>query len=158
MFSAIVNSGRMPSRSRSLVSSAMPAASELARVARWNRLAVDAHAGRWPCLPAAPNIAFARSASPEPARPVMPSTSPWRSVKLTAVQAPGNGEFFRPPSAACPLRRQLRVRRGGSLQRGGRPSPPRPPAGVVARPGRQSPPAPSRITVRSSQTSKISFR
>ena len=157
-FSWMVKSGRTPSRSRSLVSSTIPAASASARVAQRQRRV--RRAARSPAsrrVSGLPNIALASSVRPEPVRPVMPRISPLCSVKETS-RGPLRTTARAPPATARPAV-ALSAASGTPPPAGGRSWPSPHLAGDVAlRLGSASTTAPSRSTVISSQTSNTSFR
>ena len=48
-----------------------------------------------------PKSVSASSVRPEPSRPVMPSTSPWRSVKLTSSNSPRRDRLSTSSSGWC---------------------------------------------------------
>ena len=156
MLSISVNSGRMPSLRRSLVRSAIPAASEAAGSPGGTGLPSTITRPDTPRLPDAPKTARASSPRPEPARPVTPSTSPGASAKLIALSRPGTVRFSTVISGPLPSLAADLPRRVVSTWR---------PTMAFTTSGRVMPATgpsattwPSRITVRSSQTSKISLR
>ena len=93
MFSTSVKFGKTPSPSRSLVSSAIPLSSEAAGSPARDRDALNQNSARGLAARRPEQRPSTARRRPEPARPVTPSTSPLRKVKLTFCRSPRTLRF-----------------------------------------------------------------
>ena len=160
IFSTSVNSGRMPSRSRSPVRSAMPAASEAAGSPGGTGLPSTSTRprglARRPTLRTSPLASSPRPGAGEPGDAQHLAGAEREADRRRA--GPATVRFSTCIRGGPSALRRAAACRAASSRRAARPWRHHLAAGVVSATGPSATTSPSRITVRSSQTSKISFR